>query len=267
MVERHCRTASSRRSARRGSRAPRADEPAAAKATSSYRRASTAVIAALSASQAAATAGRCEKTAVVFETKLGDGLPRRGRPPRRCSSSAIGSMNMAVGGGDVLEPRAQLLDVAGELVELGELRAVGEPEDALEEGRRLVAHGATLAVAAGLGDQAALDEARDGRVGGDAADAGDLGARHRAEVGDDRQGLERRLGEPALHRAARRGARTRRRPRAPRGRRSRRRRAPGRLRCGPRGSGRRSARARSRRAPAPPRSRRRARRPRAASRR
>ena len=49
--------------------------------------------------------------------------------------------------------------------------------------------------------------------------------------------------------AARRGARTRRRPPARRGRHSRRRRARGRCRCGPRGSGSRSGRAPSRPAP------------------
>ena len=55
-------------------------------------------------------------------------------------------------------------------------------------------------VAAGLGDQAALDEARDDRVGGDAADARDLRAADRPEVRDDRQRLERRCREPALDR-------------------------------------------------------------------
>ena len=40
-------------------------------------------------------------------------------------------------------------------------------------------------------EQAALDEPRDGRVGADAADPGDLGPRARAEVGDDRERLER----------------------------------------------------------------------------
>src|SRR5439155_25388168 len=57
-----------------------------------------------------------------------------------------------------------------------------EPEDALEERRRAIADRAGALVAAGLGDQAALDEARDGRVGGDAADPCDLGSRDRAEV-------------------------------------------------------------------------------------
>ena len=55
-------------------------------------------------------------------------------------------------------------------------------------------------VAAGLGDQAALGEAGDGRVGRDAADPRDLRPRDRAEVGDDRERLERRLREPALDR-------------------------------------------------------------------
>src|SRR5581483_6769964 len=53
-------------------------------------------------------------------------------------------------------------------------------------------------VATGLGDQSALDEVRDGGVGRDAADAGDVRPRAGAEVGDDRERLERRLREVPL---------------------------------------------------------------------
>jgi hypothetical protein len=73
------------------------------------------------------------------------------------------------------------------------------PEDALEEWCDAVADGAArAALPSGLGDQAALDERRDGRVGCDTADPCDLGTRDRAEVRDDRKRLERSLAEPTL---------------------------------------------------------------------
>ena len=55
-------------------------------------------------------------------------------------------------------------------------------------------------LAPGLGDEPAFREPGDGRVGGDAADPGDLRPAARAEIGDDRERLERRLREPALDR-------------------------------------------------------------------
>ena len=55
-------------------------------------------------------------------------------------------------------------------------------------------------VAAALGDEPALDEPGDDAVDVDAADARDLRARHRPEVRDDRERLERSLRQPALGR-------------------------------------------------------------------
>ena len=91
--------------------------------------------------------------------------------------------------------------LGADVVEARQLRQALEPEDALEERRRAVAdRAAAVVVAAGLGDQAALDEVRDGGVGGDAADARDVGPRARPEVRDDRERLERRLREVPLRR-------------------------------------------------------------------
>ena len=83
----------------------------------------------------------------------------------------------------------------------GSAASDSSPKTRSNSERHPVAHGAAgPALAPGLGDQAALDERRDGRVGGNAADARDLGPRHRAEVGDDRDGLEGGLREPSLDR-------------------------------------------------------------------
>ena len=102
---------------------------------------------------------------------------------------------------DLVEPLAQLL---GGLAELRQARQRGEalePEDALEERRRAVANRpARPVVAPGLGDQAAVEQPGNGRVRGDTADPRDLRPAARAEVGDDREGLEGGLGEPALDR-------------------------------------------------------------------
>ena len=80
----------------------------------------------------------------------------------------------------------------------GARRAV-EPEELEEQRRRAVQDRAELR-AAGLLDQPALDQRRGRGVGADAADARDLRARDRLQVGDDRE----RLG---LRRRQRRGAR------------------------------------------------------------
>ena len=67
--------------------------------------------------------------------------------------------------------------------------------------RRAVEDGAELR-AAGLLDQAAVEQRGGGRVGADAADAGDLRARDRLQVGDDRERLGLR-GRERRERAAR----------------------------------------------------------------
>ena len=139
-----------------------------------------------------------------------------------------------------------------------------EAEDALEERRRAIADRAELVLAPALGDQAALGEAGDDAVDVDAADARDLGPRHRAEVGDDRERLERGLRSPFStgfsnrreHASA--AARTR-------GTRSRRRPAPARSRLALRRSAPPGARAPPRPVPARPRRRRRGPRPAAAA--
>ena len=70
------------------------------------------------------------------------------------------------------------------------------------DGRRAVEHRrAEPVAAAGLLDQPALEQAGDDGVGGDAADAGDLGPPDRLQVGDHGERLERRGAEPALGRA------------------------------------------------------------------
>src|SRR2546423_1653073 len=76
-----------------------------------------------------------------------------------------------------------------------------EPEHALEERRRAIADGSSGAlVPTCFGDQPALQEVRHGGVGGDAADPGDVRPRAGAEVRDDRERLERGLGEVPLRR-------------------------------------------------------------------
>ena len=120
---------------------------------------------------------------------------------------------------------------------------------------------AGAALAPGLRDQTALEQRRDGRIGRNASDPGDLRTRDRAEVGDDRK---RSRAPPARARArpdGRTGARTPRRPHSRRGTRSPRRRARARSRCVPRDSAHRGARGPSRRVRRRRRSPRRSRRP------
>src|SRR5262245_23145762 len=120
----------------------------------------------------------------------------------RCCVTAPGRSEL--GGsrlGDLEQPLAELAGIPTEIVEPRKRREALEAEDALEERRRPVPHGAAgRGLTPGFRDEAALDEARDGRVGGDAADPCDVGAGARAEVRDDRERLERGTGEPALHR-------------------------------------------------------------------
>ncbi len=95
--------------------------------------------------------------------------------------------------------RADLARVLAEVVEPRQLRERLEPEHALEQLGRPIAHGTSEpGLATGFHDEPALDEPGDDRVRGHATHAGDVGTRARAEVRDDRQGLECRLGEPAL---------------------------------------------------------------------
>src|SRR5205823_768865 len=70
--------------------------------------------------------------------------------------------------GDRLEPAADLVWRSAEVVEAWQRGEALETEDALEERRRPIADGSAI-VAAGLGDEAALDEPRDDGVSGDAA--------------------------------------------------------------------------------------------------
>src|SRR4051812_27684880 len=71
---------------------------------------------------------------------------------------------------------------------VGQLVERVEAEELEEARRRAVEHGTELRAARFL-DQAALEERGGRAVGGDAADAGHLGARDRLQVGDDRQRL------------------------------------------------------------------------------
>src|ERR671912_507110 len=104
--------------------------------------------------------------------------------------------------GDAVQTLADLLRRLAEVVEARQRRCALQSEDALEEPRRPVANGAAGAVLpTGFGNQAALEQARDGRVCGDAANARDLGAAAGPEVRNDRERLERRLREPTLDRA------------------------------------------------------------------
>src|SRR5436190_399192 len=103
--------------------------------------------------------------------------------------------------GDCVEPFAEIIDIAREIIQPRQLRQGFEPEDALEHRRRAVLdRPAGAVVAPSLGDQPALDQARNRRVGRDATDPRDLRPRHRPEVRDDRQRLQSRLRDPALHR-------------------------------------------------------------------
>src|SRR5580765_6448184 len=100
--------------------------------------------------------------------------------------------------GDRLEA---LADRCGVLADVGEAWQLGEalePEDALEERCGAIANRAAAGLPARLCDEAALDEVRNGRVGRDAADPRDVGTGARAKVRNDRERLERGLGEVPL---------------------------------------------------------------------
>ena len=165
--------------------------------------------------------------------------------------------------GDRVQALAQVLDVglAGQRQRRQVVEPVLEPEDAVEHLGRAVEHGATaLVVAPGLLDHAALEQAGDGAVGRDAADARDLGTGDRLQVGDHGERLERRGRELRDRARAAAAARTPRPSWRRRGSRSRARPSRARRRCVPRRAARRARRARARRARAAPRPRRRARR-------
>ena len=86
-----------------------------------------------------------------------------------------------------------------DVVEAWQLREALETEDAFEERRCAIANrSAGRVVAARLRDEAAVQEVRDRGVGGDAADPGDVRPRARTDVRDDRERLERSLGEIPL---------------------------------------------------------------------
>src|SRR4051794_20053207 len=92
--------------------------------------------------------------------------------------------------GDGLKAVADLGRIGADVVETWELGEALEAEHALEERRRAVADGSAGGVVARrLGDEAALQEVRDGRVGGDAADPRDVRPRAGPEVRDDRKRL------------------------------------------------------------------------------
>src|SRR5580765_1339847 len=102
--------------------------------------------------------------------------------------------------GDCVEPFAEIIDVTREIIQPRQLRKRLQPEHALEHRRRAVLdRPADAVVASRLRDQAPLDQSRDGRIGGDAADPRDLRPGHRPEVGHDRDGLQRCLREPTLY--------------------------------------------------------------------
>src|SRR5690348_6667920 len=77
--------------------------------------------------------------------------------------------------GDRLEPAADLLRVAAEVVQARQGGEALEAENTLEERGRPVVDGASL-VPPRLGDEAALDKACDDRVGCDPADPSNVGA-------------------------------------------------------------------------------------------
>ena len=112
--------------------------------------------------------------------------PRRRAPwpiQRGCSSGRRrrAGRSRAAALRDGVQPLADGLGLLADVVQAGKRGQALEPEHALEERLEPVAdRSAGAVVPAGLGDQAALEEARDRRVGGDAADAGDLGPAARA---------------------------------------------------------------------------------------
>ena len=95
---------------------------------------------------------------------------------------------------EAVAERALLLGRRIERGDVGQLVQAAEAEELLEQVARAVEDGAELG-AAGLLDQPALEQRADRRLRRDAADARDLGPRHRLEVGDDREALRLRLRE------------------------------------------------------------------------
>ena len=165
---------------------------------------------------------------------LGGRPPRRWRPPRRSAPLNIGPSGGAGGprprgAGAAPRPRRRAP------------RGPGAPSGrrARRRARRAASSRSeppSLAVAAGLRDEAPLDQAGGGRVGGDSSDPRDLGPRHRPEVATTasvssdacvRPRCTGRSTSRAQASAASRAARKAYRPR----------RAPAPRRSGPRGSG------------------------------
>src|SRR6266513_3023142 len=120
----------------------------------------------------------------------------RGLSPTRIPNRLGGSLL-----GHSLEPLADLVRLATEVVEPRQRRQRLEAENTFEQSRRLVADRAGhLRVPAGFRDQAALDQPGDDRVRGNPADPGDVWTRARPEVGHDLERLHRRARETALDR-------------------------------------------------------------------
>src|SRR5262249_49635120 len=89
--------------------------------------------------------------------------------------------------------------LGSDVVEARQLREAFDPEHALEEWCRAVTDGPAAAVVpACLSDEPALEKVRHRRIGGHAADPRDVPPRAGAEVRDDRERLECRLGEVPL---------------------------------------------------------------------
>src|SRR6266508_716607 len=145
------------------------------------------------------TLARVAATSARLPRSRGRGSPRT-RPWRSSTStSRKGSGRPLLC--DRVQTLADLIHVAAEVVEPRQRRERLEAEDPLEQRRDLVADRAAGAVvAAGFRDQAPLDQIGDGRIGRHAADACDVRPCARPEVRDDRERLERRLRQRALHR-------------------------------------------------------------------
>jgi len=122
------------------------------------------------------------------------------REPAGLDGGRVGDMPMLRRAllGDRLEAPADLLRVRSDVIQARQLSEALEAEDPLEERRDAVADGADGVVTTGLSDQPAFDEARDDRVGRNAAQACDLWPRARAEVRDHGQRLQRRRRQATL---------------------------------------------------------------------
>ena len=121
---------------------------------------------------------------------------RRGlRPARRTDGPGTAVPQDVAGSRAGLARAQQALAQLGLLLrgrvpagDVGQLLQGAQPEQLQELGARAIQDRAELGVA-GLLDQAAVEQRGDGRVGADPADAGDLRARYRLQVGDDRERL------------------------------------------------------------------------------